>query len=245
MKRISRGNWIRKAPVLSAVLLGGLARNASAQSFNVDLDIFLGPPESGNGAPSSSFGAAANQPGFWNRVRANHFGSTQLTDLSGVATSVSIVADGAIGSAAGFNQPVNADDYALLLNDVCNPEPSGSWTFNGLSNGLYRVITYASNPSLRVENNEVRVIGASIGNPIVVTGPMPGNSFVHAITHAEHIMSVINGTLRIEVRSLQFPSAAVNGFQLTLVPEPSGIATLTLCLFGFLRKRRKAHSDLS
>ena len=54
----------RVARVATLALLG-LASISSgmSQSFNIDLDVFFGSPETGNGAPSSQFGAAAGQPG--------------------------------------------------------------------------------------------------------------------------------------------------------------------------------------
>ena len=66
-----------------------LLAGASAQSFNIDLDIMAGPPEAGAGAPSSTFGGAAGSVGFWNRVdAAGPRQPTPLASLDGVLTSV-------------------------------------------------------------------------------------------------------------------------------------------------------------
>src|SRR5438105_12983852 len=88
------------------------APRASAQSVNVDIDIFTGPPELGNGAPSDSFGAAANQPGRWNRT---YLGGTQsLLGLDGLPSSVTISFTTPIGfSTLGARFEGNTGDFAL------------------------------------------------------------------------------------------------------------------------------------
>jgi hypothetical protein len=93
---------------------------AAGQSFNIDFDIFFGEPYIGNGAPSPSFGAAAGQPGYWNRIPSVNGGLPMpLVDLAGGATGATILktADNP-GGAGGFNFAGNTGDFAPLLNDV-------------------------------------------------------------------------------------------------------------------------------
>jgi len=88
------------------------------QSLNVDLDIFAGPPEAGNGSPSSIFGGAADQQGFWNRMdAAGPRQATPLAGLDGNLTSAMIQVPGGSGGAGGSGYQGNTGDYALLLND--------------------------------------------------------------------------------------------------------------------------------
>ena len=231
---------VRKLAIVLGIAVVMIPALGVGQSFNVDLDAFGGPPEGGNGAPSASFGAAANQAGFWNRVYAARNDAVPLNDLLGQPTSVTMDPDGGTGSGLSYNQPLNTGDYALLLNDVGNPEPQVTYTFSGLVAGSYRVVTYGANPNLRVERNQVLVPGAQSPNPQVVTGPMPGNSFVLGITHSVHEITITGNSLVIDVRSLDFPTASVNGFQLVLVPEPFGASILILGLSWLVNKKKKS-----
>ena len=231
---------IRKLGIVLGFAAAFVPKLGLGQSFNVDLDAFGGPPEAGNGAPSASFGAAANQPGVWNRVRANHTGTSPLVNLSGNSTAVLFDAVLISGGGLAFNNPANTGDFALLLNDVGEVEPSGTYAFRGLQNGIYRIVTYAVTPPGRVESTEVFVPGAQAPNPQFVTGPMPGNSFALGITHSDHIVATTDGNLLINIRSLSHPSAYINGFQLILVPEPSGTAFLILSLCWLVNKNKKS-----
>ncbi len=85
----------------------------------MDLDVAVGDPGIGNGAPSSSFGDAAGQPGFWNRFG---FGGVPvpIAGLGGESTVVWMDAEytGQVGGGGGFAFAGNTGDYALLLNDA-------------------------------------------------------------------------------------------------------------------------------
>ncbi len=217
------------------VLLASGLSTAHSQSFNIDLDIFGGTPEIGNGAPSGAFGAAANQPGRWNRVNGSASIPIQLFGLDGNPTNVWITASGGTGSRGGWNNPLNTGDYALLLNDttiVFNGPIT--WTVSGLENGVYRLFTHAICPVPDFEwPAKVSVTGSSSSNPQIVTGPMPGNSFEHLVTHAIHDVVVPHGLLIVTVETAGDPNttlAYVNGFQLVAVPEPISAAGLAVGL---------------
>src|SRR5688500_15693927 len=125
---------------------------ARTQGFNVDLDIAVKDPMVGGGVPSSSFGAAADQPGSWNR---SHFGPEPriLRDLQGSLTDVVMTAETTTGSFSGlgFFNPINTGDYALLLNDAArvafvNQSGTLRYTLSNMEPGLYTVYTYAVRP---------------------------------------------------------------------------------------------------
>jgi hypothetical protein len=106
MKRISH----RTATVLLAL---GSSSIATPQSFNIDFDIFGGDPGIGNGVPSSSFGAAASQPGFWNRF-SNGTDPRAVLGLDGVKAGVTLLTaagPGGVG-AIGYRFEGNTGDYA-------------------------------------------------------------------------------------------------------------------------------------
>lgn len=233
---------LRRVPHLAAFATALAPALSLGQSFNIDLDVFFGPPSIGNGAPSAVFGAAANQPGYWNRVYA--VGPTNpepLFDLVGNATSVIMQASGGTGNAIGFNNAANTGDFALLMNDVAALNGTITYTFTGLESGTYIVYTYADSPDPEYAPTEVNVHGSLPPNPQVVTGPIPANQFVNLITHATHEVHVTNGLLVVDVRELPTYFGDVNGLQLVAVPEPSSIVVLSglIALSRSLRRKRR------
>jgi hypothetical protein len=200
---------------------------ANAQSFNVDVDISNGNPLGGAGAPSSAFGAAANQPGVWNALPAQTISGFGLLDLQGNATSVSASCVGS-GGAVGFNNPGNTGDFNFLLNDA-DRIGTGSlrYTLSNLANGFYRIFTYSVRPNVTQGSSDITVAGATIPT-VHVAGVMPGNSFILGVTHAIHEVNVTNGTLQI--RADGSPNDYINGFQIVSVPEPTPVIALTALL---------------
>ncbi len=229
---------LRFAAVLSWLTF---AVPATPQSVYVDLDIYFGDPQIGNGAPSPQFGGAANQPGYWNRVHLSSPGPDVLLDTAGRPTSVVMRASGGIGTGIGFRFEGNTGDYALLLNDAANIGGEGTnvYRFDGLARGIYRIVTYAVAPYGAVSPVAVTVPGSWSPNPQVVTGPMPGNSLQYLVTHSVHELSVQSGLVEIRA-SGPWPTSYVNGMQLVLVPEARTFAATGMLLFIVLiRKKSK------
>lgn len=224
-------------PRIASVSFFALAASlATAQSFNVDLDVLGGPPEAGHGAPSSSFGAAANQPGFWNAVSCTSPGPEPLFNLGGQSTGVTMSVTG-FGSGGGSGFAINTGDYALLLNDYASIPDSMTYTFTGLAPGAYRVYTYAVNATGLTVPVQVTVDGAT-GGAQTVTGPMPGNSFQYLVTHSIHDVPNVTGNLVLRLAG-PWSNASVNGFQIVAVPEPATVAVLGgASLLALLRPRR-------
>lgn len=208
-----------------------LTGRAYGQPFNIDFDIFFGEPYIGNGAPSSSFGAAAGQPGHWNRIPSVSGGPPMpLVDLAGLPTSATILktADNP-GGAGGFNFAGNTGDFALLLNDiegVATTHSGGNltYTFSGLASGIYDIYTYAVHYTGVAQDTPVFVPEASGSNIQIVTGPMPGNAFEYLVTHSIHRVNLgPGGEFHISItQPPNRPQAMhVNGIQIVQVPEPS------------------------
>ena len=93
---------------LSFGLLLVTAATGNAQSFNVDYG-------SAFGTPSSSYGAAANQPGLWNAVDANT-PPVALKDVDGNATRVRVFEQLPFGPAS-FDDPATSGDDEALMDD--------------------------------------------------------------------------------------------------------------------------------
>ncbi|MFY9234904.1 MAG: hypothetical protein WAO58_10660 [Fimbriimonadaceae bacterium] len=215
--------FMQPALLAAAALLPSIA---IPQSYNIDLDSGVGSAESGNGAPSILFGAAADQPGFWNRVNCVSDGPTNLFDLSGSYRGVFMTVEDA-GSGGGSGWDSNTGDYALLLNDYATIRSPMTYRVSGLVNGAYKILTYAVNASGHTVGVNVAVDGSD--DPLqVVTGPMPGNRFEHLVTHAIHYVPDLRGDLIIRL-SGPWPRSQVNGFQIVAVPEP---ATMSIVFAG-------------
>lgn len=211
---------------------------AGGQSLNVDQDVFFGDPSNGNGAPSSSFGAAAVQPGYWNRTLASSSPPQPLFDLAGQPTSVVMTVPVGAGSYGGSNYPINTGDYALLLNDYARVPDLMVFRFSGMRPGAYRVFTYAVSAIGDTWPVDVSVDGADPPNPQRVTGPMPGNALILGITHSAHYVPALAGDLVIRVSS-PWPRGNVNGFQIVAVPEPASLAVLSFSVLIAARRRRR------
>ena len=233
-------------PRTAVILLvaGMLVTSARAQYFNIDIDDPYSPPPLGGGPPSDSFGAAANQPGYWNSVRIQNQAPVGLIDIHGVATAaeMSVVANDNL-SGMSYLFTGNTGDFALLLNDarqVGTVDQGGfqTYTFSGLANGTYQVYTYAVMPMGLVSETPVFVAGSTSTNPQIVTGPMPGDAFALGITHSLHNVEVTNGGL---VVSVTIPPGVmnggwINGFQIT--PEPNSLLLVSIGALVGLRRRR-------
>jgi len=226
--------------ISAAVVAAMTTTPALSQSFNVDLDAEVGA-QFGEGLPSSTFGAAAGQPGHWNDYDGTA-GPFALTDLNNQATGVTLSADGeTFNLGANANLPGATTDQLLLLGDVGDPGTGLTFTFDGLAEGLYDVYTYAMGPDNPVWQAQVTVNGAA---PQDVGGVFNG-SFQQGVTHAMHSVSVNDGLLEISVGpSPNVPDpnfASVGGFQMVLIPAPTALPLLGLGMLVSGGRRRRLH----
>ncbi len=227
-----------------ALALGGslvLASSARAQvGFNIDLDDPFAPPFAGGGVPSSGFGAAAGQAGFWNGLVDSGVPPMQLRDLSGQLTNV-VVTGPVGGSGGGWNFQGNTGDYALLLNDGRDVSHD-TWAFTNVPNGFYDVYTYTVFPdATHGYTSTVTVSNSITQNPQYVTGPMPGNRFILGVTHSIHEVYLTSGDFSITVDFNGSHGAVVNGFQIVPVPEPGTILCLGAGMLMIAARRPAAN----
>jgi hypothetical protein len=200
------------------------AATVAAQSFNVD----FGSNPSYAGAPTTSYGGAAGQPGVWNSITAPSASPTLLEDLGGVPTTVAVTCTG--GSVHDFDTMPAVGVNGALLGDWF--ETSGSSfnvTLSGLANGWYDVFTYAAVLDVECSLTEVNVSGSvdpaqQVRMPTVYPGDLaPG------LSHARHRIQVSGGTFTISLTALQGSClsagyAGCNGLQ--IVPLDGAYASL-------------------
>ncbi|HTF89804.1 MAG TPA: hypothetical protein VK843_15430 [Planctomycetota bacterium] len=196
----------------TASMLAFTASLGFSQSFNLD----VGPTNFGT--PSNAYGAASGQTGTWFSVTtpAAQAGAA-LTDITGTPTSVTLTVVPVVGfGVADFffdNLNTTGDDQALL-DDFCDAQTS-TWTFTGLSNGVYDVFVYAWAPDFRTTYfSDLSITGGSAGT-VHCGGQMWTGSFNNPGHYMNDSVNVTNGTLVINMAN---PSpvtpTTINGIQL-------------------------------
>lgn len=235
-KKGSKLRWIKFA---AGFFLVDFSNAAFAQAINIDLNDPFGGPETGGGVPSSGFGAAAGQPGFWNGVLASGAGAFPLKGLDGLPSSAQISASGGIGSMGGFNNPNLSGDFRLLMADYAWVGGPIRYQFSGFEPGNYRIFTYGADASGAIKHLYVRVPGST--TPMQsVTGPMPANQFIYGIDYCAHDLQLFGDSFEIDVDTDGFPlpPTQVHGFQVVAVPEVNPVFVCTLGLAALLGLRR-------
>ena len=202
---------------LSGLALLFMGIPAAAQNFNIDFadNVTLG-------TPSSTYGAASGQAGFWNDC----IGNMPLADISGAATGVSIALVG-VDIPYGFDELCTAGDDQALMDDIMyTTATTGYFSITGLSDGSYQIYTYAMAPDSNAFLTDVTVIGSPDGTQAVGGDFCLG--FVHLATHAIHNVDVVGGNAQIDVAvNLSFTS--LNGMQ--IIQTAGGSAGTAYC-FG-------------
>lgn len=182
------------AVLVTMALANGIA---AAQSFNIDINFASG---TGSGAPSSTFGGAANQPGTWNSV-GSLGQSAALVGLNGAATGVTVRIDGAAVVHATDDASATGD-YAKLVEDgykLADDDAEFQIGFWGLTPGVYAIFTYADDPADGAAHSLV-VHG---WGELAVGGTHALNQFSVPATHAVHLVSV-EDTMGYSVRTSSF-----------------------------------------
>jgi hypothetical protein len=206
------------------------APRASSQNFNVDFG-------NGFGIPSNTFGAAANQPGFWNNISAAAT-AQPLSDLAGSPTTVtlSLIADnymGSSGTSAG-----HTGNLLALLDDNFFSTDTDPWSLSisGLSNGTYNFYYYGPGNAL-VDTGTFTVNGTAASS-------IPGstsNTFDQGVDwQVLSGVQVVNGTLTV-IPTTTEGARGLAGFQIVGVPEPSVsiLAAAGLLISAMVLRRRK------
>jgi hypothetical protein len=204
---------VNRAPLAILVFLSGTP--ALAQGFNLDVGSNTTYP-----VPGNAYGAAAAQAGVWNAV-APTGGSTNLVDLSGAASSVSVASTGGTAFESNTNPGPTGDDLNLMA-DISDPSVTGqTWTFSGLAPGAYVLYTYAWPPDNQLFRSVISVAGSSDA-PQTTGGPWPAGGQTLGVTYALHHVTVASGgTIAMTITVAGGGSyASLNGFQ--VVPDHAG-----------------------
>jgi len=199
----------RSLPVLALALAGTAT---AQQSLNVDVGLNTVFP-----VPGPTYAGAAAQAGTWNGVSAASTWPVSLVGIDGNPSGVTLSATGGQGDFAHDNASTTGDDDSLM-DDAVDVGSSGStttWTFSGLANGQYQVITYAWAPDDATYRTEITVTGATTGMQSI-GGAWPG-SHTLGTTYALHTVDVTSGTLVVTARTADDPIfgfGSLNGFQI-------------------------------
>jgi len=194
----------RLLATLTFALSLSAADHVTAQQFNID----IGDPSLA--VPSSSYGAAASQPGVWNAIAPGT--SAQLKDLTGTLTTVSLTM-GPNSVNFNFNNALTSGDDGALMDDIADVISNESYTITGLGAGRYSIVTYAWAPDLATANVNIGVVGSS--EPVqLVGGAWPG-SHAQGVTYAQHHVQVAAGAA-VTINIIEFAGQlmSVNGIQI-------------------------------
>ncbi|MCA9311811.1 MAG: hypothetical protein KDA21_11435 [Phycisphaerales bacterium] len=213
LRRLSRMGLLALLPATTA--LGG-----GTQPFGVNVDI---GPLFGS-SPSSGYGGAAFQAGYWNNVIGLSCLTVNLNGLDGHPSGVtmSLMSSGNIRETcvSGFSTL----DYRALMCDyqyaVTGVTDNFEYEFTGMPAGAYDVYTYACKPGDDFGPAfaiNVLINGVSQGVTFV-SGTVPTQTFEEGRTHDLRSLNIPAGarlTVQVYDTSGEFGDAiACNGFQL-------------------------------
>lgn len=214
---------------------------AFGQGFNID----FGP--AGQVSPSSGYGAASGQVGYWNPS----FGS--LMGLSGNASGA-LISGGSIvlgslpisGAASGDNELMNDGAVGRVLNG----DDGGSVAFNGLQSGQYRLYVYAflpANSDGTLRRGRYRVFDSNSLNStdvnLLFPAVWPGQQVLNQ-TYFTYDFSISSPSQYVQIFLIGQGSDAVPiatecaGLQIVPIPTPGATALLGVLGLTACRRRR-------
>ncbi|MBL9031791.1 MAG: hypothetical protein JNM80_08795 [Phycisphaerae bacterium] len=203
-----------------AATLALVAGQACGQSFNIDID---GTSGASAGVPSSSFGAAAGQPGVWNSIKSTSPTNVPLVDLAGNATPVTITR-ATNGTFAQANSVSTSGNFEKLLDDY-QVISVGTMTFtiNNLQDGHYIIYVYGAHPQFSSAGTMNIPQPAQYGQATqYVGGTIPVNAFQPGITHGVFSKYVaLGGPVTINIADSFQGEGVVSGLQIVKIPNGS------------------------
>lgn len=212
---------------------GILTGSAIAESLNIDLTTSLG-------GPSSSFGAAAGQAGFWNSIDRVDFTmpAISINGLDGSSTDVLVTFPNSPGSGGGaMNPPALSGDVSALFEDwIGSSDFPETVSLSGLDAGTYQLYVYASPLAWATTNFMVNTVGANLD--ATVSGGWNG-AFEEGVNYAKFDLDITSGNLDIGwVAGTPFGAGLFSGIQLVQVPAPSSMFLFGAAGLGIARRRR-------
>jgi hypothetical protein len=212
-----RSHQLIRTYTLRLATVGLLSAAANAQLLNVDFS----DPNVGTTLDCAPTYAAAGSAGVWNSITP-HGAPVGLVDKSGAATSVTMTESTGMGGCWNFPNSAYIGEDANLMQDFTYGGPGTSeWIeFSGLNNGTYIVYTYAQATDLPLDVTAVDCTESTDGIQNVGGALWPGFHQQFG-SYARHTAIVTNGTLHIDISSVNGGYPSLNGFQL----ESGGFGT--------------------
>lgn len=224
---------------LACVVAGGVCATANAELINIDFSSTgaAGP------APSSSYPAAAGQPGVWNNFTSPTVASAPLVDIGGNATALtlSLTSGGFMFDSSSFapngTSTAPGSNEEFLMDDVWDSPVNAQITIGNLAAGNYALYVYGGSPDSATTQMNFIVNGNSQFVGGTWTNPFNGvEDYQAGVTHAVFNVNHAGGNLVINVPDVAgFES--VNGLQIAAVPEPASIGLLGAIGLASLRRR--------
>jgi hypothetical protein len=205
---------------------------ARSQSFNVDFE----PAVATYGQPTTTYGAAALSPGYWNPVSQGS--GTSLVATSGAPTGVSLANNAVSDAYWSQNWPGTTGNDQALLDDFEHPDDYLiTWTFSGLATGNYEVYTIVRSNNvgrLRVwvdgSPDPVEYLYGEWNGTYVEGAPGPGfpNNFSN---YTRHTKQVTDGQIRVNIEVADNPADYVDANGIQLVKDGEILVGIPQC-FG-------------
>jgi hypothetical protein len=235
LKRITAVAFV----VLSSSMWMGVANAAL-------IDVRFGTPTIGGYSGAAVIGTAGDT---WNLITANGL-SDELVDSTNVGTGVTLnLTSLGVGNLAGNEGPFDDTPYENLFNGItaANTATVGAPTaitvvLNNLAPGTYDLYVLSA-PNHPVEASRALTVSANGTTPVTI-GPNAGATTLLEGINWRHLQPVVgvNGILTISGTLGGGDEGNLNGFQLVPVPEPSGLALISIAALGSVAKLRRRRS---
>ena len=203
---------------LSASMLAAVAGTAFGQAdkYNIDFNKTSG---NGAGVPANTYGGAANQPGFWNSITSASAGTTQLKNLDGSNSFVTLTRD-VVQPFLDANDGAYTGEAATLMEDFqgASGVAQMQYTLNDMPAGTYAVYVYAKRPG-STQTCTVTVTGSTSAAQSV-GGAVDGlsNDMIPGVACSIHIVEMnTNGPIQIKINNDAGGFATCAGIQIKKV----------------------------
>lgn len=221
---------VPKYVVVTAGAMACVATSVLGQAFNIDCGGHLGQP------PSSTYGAGANQPGYWNAAGI----PAELRDLQGNQTPARL--DGN-ASAAIHDIPHSSGDDERLMETFFVTAASNSLLISNLVAGPYDLYAYSWGGQIFGD----RTVGFGVHNGVdtfggsLTFGPVWPGQQVEGETYARIPVEVLEGFNFLQISVGGGGSKTFNvlaGIQLVPIPAPGSVAVVMGAGVLAVRRRR-------
>jgi hypothetical protein len=191
----------------AAILALALSTAATAQPVNLDLNDTCSKP-------TNNFGAAGDQPGFWNVTNGFVGAPKELLGLDGAPSGVMLSFPIGFGAKYSIPNPFLVGELHTLLDDgLLTPDVVQTLRFEGLDPGTYDVYTYGPPVTEGLKTLFMYTSGDE-SEGINITGGWNG-ALEEGVNYAHTTIQVADATLDVEwVAGMFGDSGYFSGLQL-------------------------------